>query len=101
MGTLESKDVSPKIVPFANTNSLVSGQAPGGVIMGSSKRKLTADGHEQKVDIKNLAQDLNNLCAKEYNRRLSGNAFKDVLEQHETEASKKTPDNAGYFLKSP
>ena len=53
-----------RVVPLAQVNSLISGQAPGGLVMGGNKiRKLTNEGSNllnesgatKKVDIKNLA----------------------------------------------
>lgn len=84
---------SNKIVPLAHVNSIISGQAPGGFVMGTNKiRRLTNEGSNllgdyqapaNKLDIKNLAQDLGGLCAKEYNRRISDNKFKEIFQDND------------------
>lgn len=63
--SIENREVSPRhIVPVAQMNSLISGQAPGGLVIGGNKmRKMTNEGNallgdsnnNPKLDLKNLA----------------------------------------------
>jgi len=89
----EKDGVSPALLPLGNIGSLISGHAPNGVMVAGAKRK-TSEGSNlfDPKDIKNLAQDLNNLCAKEYTRRLSGtHAIRDVTDIHDKDDSAKNP----------
>lgn len=108
--SFENKEASSnRIVPLAQMNSLISGQAPGGLVMGGTKmRKMTNEGAgslgdgtpaPSKVDLKNLAQDLSGLCAKEYTRRISDNKFKELFPDYdrsnEEQAAKKLGNKVG------
>jgi hypothetical protein len=81
--SIDSKYVSPQLLPLGNFGSLISGQNPNGMVMG--KRKLTIDATKlfqaeqntsdaNKVDLKSIAHDITYLCAKEYTRRFSGHS---------------------------
>jgi hypothetical protein len=58
---------------MSNFGSIITGQNPGGILTGAGttavKRKLT---EHAMPDLAGLADDLYWQCAKEYNRRLSG-----------------------------
>jgi len=85
--------------------------------MGGNKvRKMTNEGNKllnednnttNKSDLKNLAQDLSGLCAKEYARRISDNKFKELFpdceKSNEEQTSKKqgTRGNSDALPKSP
>jgi len=81
----QSKDVSPSLHALGNIGSLISGQAQGGVAM---KRK-TSEGQSllDNIDLKNLANNVKNLCAKEYTRRLSGHlGIREQLQDEEKQS---------------
>lgn len=111
---IESRSGSPRIPPQAQINNLISGSAPGGLVAGGGKRRLTNEGNAlletgNKVDVQNLAKDLTELCEKEYKRRFSDNRFKENVENDKREEEsfsnlvKKNQggDTASNFIKSP
>jgi hypothetical protein len=115
---LESRDVSPRLVPQAQINSLMSGSTPGGVIMGSNKRTLTNESNAllettNKAEIQNYGKEIYELSLKEVKRRFSDNAFKENNEHNEHDKKpaesiaiaavrkNQSGDTASNFIKSP
>ena len=72
MNPFKDSGVSPSLLPLGNIGSLISGQNPGGVIVGgnSKQRKLTSD--QSLSPWAGIADSLVKECTKEITRRLSG-----------------------------